>query len=450
MNGVRIFVLGCLVSLFFAGCEKSSGPEGPDYNKMGAAEDLLRLTPDLQPETFRNIDKLFTTRTIKRGKSVFPLPYHTSLLSSVTYSPDGSNSYTIDDYITRNRVAGLLIIKDGKIALERYALGNKATSRWAGFSTSKSVVSTLIGIAVKEGKIADIDDQVVDYLPQLAETAYDGVTIKQLMQMSSGVEWNEDYLDPNSDLSAVFQVLLDGERGGILSYMAGLERIADPGTQFLYKTGETHLQAEVLQSVLDGESISSYLSRKVWANMGMEADANWVLESEEGIEFGGGLMSMTLRDYGRFGLFMLNNGTINGTSILPSGWVDALSSPPADAPQCACNELYSENNGAEYPYAYPLGYSYNWWSLPDQTWGEWEYLDDASWWGSDAIEAVRPDFTNLLGTFTAQGVFGQFIHINPAEKMVTVVLSAWELPWIDPKEYETYCFINAAAEALQQ
>lgn len=450
MNGVRIFVLGCLVSLFFAGCEKSSGPEAPDYDKMGAAEDLLRLTPELQPETFRNIDKLFPTRTIKRGRSVFPLPYQESMLLSVTYSPDGVNSYTINDFMSRNRVAGLLIIKDGKIALERYALGNKASSRWAGFSTTKSVVSTLMGIAVKEGKIADIDDQVVDYLPQLAETAYDGVTIKQLMQMSSGVEWNEDYLDPDSDLSAVFQAILDGESGGILNYMAGLQRIAEPGTQFLYKTGETHLQAEVLKSVLDGETISNYLSRKIWANMGMEADANWLLESEGGIEFGGGLLSMTLRDYGRFGLFMLNDGKINGTSILPSGWVDALSSPPADAPQCACNELYSENNGAEYPYAYPLGYSYNWWSLPDQTWGEWEYLDDASWWGSDAIEAVRPDFTNLLGTFTAQGVFGQFIHINPAEKMVTVVLSAWELPWIDPKEYETYCFINAAAEALKQ
>lgn len=449
-NSIRLSVLTLLLSLFFAGCEKNSDPEGPDYDKIGAAKDLLWLTPDLQPETFRNIDKIFATRTIKRGNNVFPLPYHASSLSSVIYSPDGVNSYTIDDFISRNRVAGLLIIKDGKIALERYALGNKASSKWVGFSTTKSVVSTLIGIAVKEGKIADIDDQVVDYLPQLVETAYDGVTIKDLMQMSSGVEWNEDYLDPNSDLSAVFQAILDGERGGILNYMAGLERIAEPGTQFIYKTGETHLEAELLKTVLQGESISDYLSRKVWANMGMEADANWLLESENGIEFGGGLISMTMRDYGRFGMFILNDGKINGTSILPSGWVNALGSPPADAPQCACNELYSQNNAGEYAYAYPLGYSYNWWPLPGQTWGSWDYLDDASWWGSDAIEAVSPNFTNLLGTFTAQGIFGQFIHINQAEKMVTIVLSAWETPWIDPKEYETYCFINAATEALKE
>lgn len=447
-NIIKVFVLILLVSLPFTGCEKKSDIDDPAPDKIGAAKDLLWLTPDLQPGTFRNIDKILPTRIIKRGNHVFPLPYDASMLTSVPYSPDGVNSYDIDDFIKRNNVAGLLIIKNGKIVLERYALGNNADSKWVGFSTGKSVVSTLIGIAVQDGKINSINDQVIDYLPQLEGTAYDGVSIKDLMQMSSGVEWNEDYLDPDSDLSAIFQCVLNGESGGILNYMSHLPRVAEPGTQFIYKTGETHIEAELLNSVLQGESISDYLSRKLWANMGMEADGNWLLESDNGIEFGGGLVSMTLRDYGRFGQFILNDGIINDEAILPTGWAQAAGAPPADAPQCAYGELYSTNNAGESAYAYPLGYSYNWWPLPSQTWGNWEHLNDPSWWGSDAINAVSPNFTHLLGTTTAQGIFGQFIHINKEEKMVSIVLSAWATPWIDPKEYETYCFLNAATGAL--
>lgn len=451
MKNIRIvFIFILFVSLSFTGCDKTPDSEDPEPDKIGEAKDLLWLTPDLQPGTYRNIDKIFPTRTINRGNTVFELPYDSLLLSSVNYSPDGVNSYDIDDYIDRNDVAGLLIIKDGKIMLERYALGNNSDSKWVGFSTGKSVMSTLIGIAVQDGKINSIDDQVVEYLPQLRETAYDGVTIKDLMQMSSGVEWNEDYLDPTSDILAIFDCILNNESGGILNYMSNLSRIAEPGTQYIYKTGETHLESEILHSVLQGESISDYLSRKVWANMGMEADGNWLLESNNGVEFGGGLVSMTLRDYGRFGMFILHDGIINNEAILPSGWVQEAAVPPSDAPQCNYGELYSEHNAGAYAYAYPLGYSYNWWSMPNATWGNWEYLNDATWWGSDAIDAVPPDFQNLLGSFTAQGIFGQFIHINKEENMVSIVLSAWKTPWIDPKEYETYCFLNAATEMLKQ
>jgi len=448
-NIEKLFIFILISSLLFAGCEKNKEGNDPDQDKIGAAEDLLWLTPDLQPGTYRNIDKIFPTRVIKHGNNVFPLPYNATMLSSVVYSPDGINSYDIDDFIDRNNISGLLIIKDGKVALERYALGNNDDSKWVGFSTGKSFVSTLIGIAVQDGKIGSINDQVVEYLPQLEGSAYDGVSIKDLMQMSSGVSWNEDYMDPDSDISAIFQCILDGQSGGVINYMSQLPRLAEPGTRYIYSTGETHLEAELLNSVLQGESISDYLSRKIWANMGMEADGNWLLESENGIEFGGGLLSMTLRDYGRFGLFILNDGIINNEAILPVGWVNEAGTPPLDAPQCAYGELYSANNAGAYAYAYPLGYSYNWWPMPNQTWGSWDYLNDPLWWGSDAIDALPPNFTNLLGTFTAQGIFGQFIHINKDENMVAIVLSAWETPWIDPKEYETYCFLNAATDALK-
>jgi CubicO group peptidase (beta-lactamase class C family) len=181
----------------------------------------------------------------------------------------------------------------------------------------------------------------------------------------------------------------------------------------------------------------------------MEADGNWLLESDNGIEFGGGLVSMTLRDYGRFGTFILVDGIINNEAMLPQGWLQEIGAVPFDAPQCACGNLYSENNAGEYAYSYPLGYSYNWWPLPTQSWGNWDYLNEPLWWGADAIDATPPNFNNLLGTTTAQGIFGQFIHINKEENMVSIVLSTWETPWIDPKEYETYSFLNAATDALK-
>lgn len=439
--GIAVFMI--------AACDKDP-EENPLLDKIGNAKDLLWLSPDLQPGTYRNIDKIFPSRRIKRGDHVYPLPYAASPLTSVSYSPNGVNNYTIDQFIKRNNVAGLLIIKNGQIVLERYTQGNNPYSKWVGFSTGKSVVSTLIGMAIQDGKIHSIDDQVVDYLPKLIGSAYDGVTIKQLMQMSSGVSWNEDYLDPSSDLSVIFQCILDGNSGGIIDYMSKLPRVAAPGTQFIYKTGETHLQTEILKSVLNGETISDYLSRKLWANMGMESDGSWLLESKKGTEFGGGLVSMSLRDYGRFGTFMLHDGVVNGEALLPPGWVQQVGVPPFDAPQCANGDLYSANNVGADAYAYPLGYSYNWWTMPAKSWGNWENLDNPSWWGHYAINATAPNFTNLLGTFTAQGIFGQFIHINKRENIVSIVLSTWPTPWIDPKEYETYCFLDAVTEALKQ
>ena len=444
-----LFLLFGSITLFVISCKKDTYYIDANGDKYGTAKDLLNLDPELQPGTYRNMDKIFTTRTIRCGNSVYPLPQSLTPLTSVRYSPDGSETYNIYDFIKRNNVAGLLIIKDGEIVLERYAQGNTARSKWISFSTGKSVVSTLIGIAVQDGKIRSINDPVTDYIPKLRSTAYDKVTIRQLMQMSSGVQWNEDYQDSGSEISAMMQCVLDGKAGGIIDVMSKLTGTATPGTRFLYNTGETHLEAEILNSALDGESLSDYLSRKIWADMGMEADGFWVLESANGTEFGGGSLSMTLRDYGRFGVFILNNGVVNGISVLPPGWVAEAGSPAPDSRQCGYGLLYADYNASSTPYAYPLGYGYNWWSMPTPAWGAWENLNKRLWWGSDAINVPPPDFPNLVGTFIAQGIFGQFIHINQKDNMVSVIWSTWKDPWIDPKEYEVYCFLDAATALLK-
>jgi CubicO group peptidase (beta-lactamase class C family) len=444
---VYTFIFSCLLIFSLYSCKKEN--EKPVEEKIGKAEDFLNLSPEYQPGTYRNINKIFNTRTFKRGNNVYPLPYAAKPLATVNYSADGINTYGIDDFIERNYVSGLLILKNGEIVLERYAQGNNASSKWTSFSVAKSITSTLIGMAIKDGKIGSINDQVITYLPHMAGTAFDGVTIRQLLQMSSGVYWNEDYSDPESEIAAMVQALLNEQAGGILELLSGLQRSSEPGTIFNYSTGETFLQGEVLRAALGGETISEYLERKIWTNMGMESDGYWLLESPDGIETAGGNVSMCLRDYGRFGMLMLNNGIINGTPMLPNGWVNDATKPAADSPQCDYGILYSDYNTDYYPYYYPLGYGYNWWSMPETEWGAWDYLNSPDWWGEYAANVSDQKFNNLKGCYLAQGIFGQFILVNPQENMVIVIWSTWPEAWIDPLEYEVYSFMNAATGYLK-
>ncbi len=451
-SAARFHQVACL-TVFLAGCGVPNPVNSTLPDKVGNAADLLVLPADMQAGTYRNIDKIFNTRTFSRGTTVYPLPNSPMPLTSVKYSPDGKNTYGIEEYLKRNNVAGLLIIKEGKIVLERYAQGNTETTKWTSFSVGKSITSTLVGAAVQDGTIKDIQALVTDYLPQMKGTAYEGVTIKHLLQMSSGVKWNEDYRDPNSDLSALFKCLVDGKTGGcILSVLSKVKTYAPPGKAFHYSTGEAHLEGEVLAAALGGESLSSYLSRKIWANVGMESDGYWMLESKDGQEFAGGCLSMVLRDYGRFGQFILDNGVAGGKPVLPPDWLAMASAPAPGESQVANGNLYTVANGyGPLSYQYPQGYGFNWWTLPEGTWGPWDYLNEPTVWGTNTIAAPAGfNFANLSGSFVAPGIFGQMIHINPKEKMVTVVWSIWRDPWIDPKEYETYSFLNAVTEVLKK
>src|SRR5262249_38651276 len=156
--------------------------------------------------------------TVKRGDYVRPLPKAERSLDSVTYS-QGEKSWTIDDYMKAYNVSGLMIVKDGKVLLERYGLGRKPEDRWISYSVTKSITSTLVGAAIKDGKIKSLDDLVTTYIPQLVGSAYDGVTLRQLLTMSSGVKWNEDYADPNSDVARSARTIIEPGVNPIVSYM---------------------------------------------------------------------------------------------------------------------------------------------------------------------------------------------------------------------------------------
>ena len=362
------------------------------------------LTPELAVNTFRNIDRLFPTRLIPHASRPWPLPPAAKPLDEVRFTDRGT-AHTTEDYLTLNRVAGLLVLDHGRIALERYRFGNTARTRWMSMSIAKSITSTLIGAALKQGRIRSIGDSVTHYVPALANSAYDGVTIRDVLMMASGARWNETYTDPTSDRRRLLEAQISQVPGSALAVMKSLPRAAAPGTVNNYNTGETQVAGLVVRGAV-GEPLATYLGERIWTRFGMEADADWWLDSPDGIEIGGSGISATLRDYGRFGLFLLADGVAGGDSILPTAWLREATTPKA------------LRNGT------PLDYGYLWWTGPSA--------------------AARRD-----GAFAAEGIYGQFLYVNPAAQVVIVVWSARAQP-VGADAIDDWSFFDAVTEQLRR
>ncbi|HJY40408.1 MAG TPA: serine hydrolase domain-containing protein, partial [Steroidobacteraceae bacterium] len=309
---------------------------------LGPPDRVLFWTPAQQQASYPNMDRIFLTREISRGDPkahpAYPLPVALEDLSKVSFEVAGKR-YSVADYIQHNHVAGLLVIHNGKIAYEHYALGHTAASKWTSFSVAKSLTSMLVGAAIKDGYIKSVDDPVTAYLPVLKGTSYEDVSIKHVLQMSSGVGWNEDYTDPKSDVAQIGAVAAQGGSLGLVKYMGALPRVAPPGSKFNYNTGETHLAGAIVRAAV-GNNLSSYASQKIWSKFAMESNGFWMLADEYGAEHAGCCLSATLRDYGRIGLLALRKGVLSdGTSILPDTWMKDATTPSASMP----------------------GYGYQWW-----------------------------------------------------------------------------------------
>ncbi len=342
-------------------------PASAEEVELLTDEGILFWSPQQQITGYRGIDKLYPTREIQRGEYAYPLIPDARDLSEFRYRFEGKR-LSLDDYMHDMQVAGVIAVKDGRVVLERYGLGNDADSRWISFSVAKSVVSMLIGAAIKDGYFSSVDDLVVDYLPQLKGGAYDTVTIKNILQMASGVAWNEDYDDANSDVANA-----PGGTLPLFGYMRGLPRDVAPDEKFNYNTGETNIAGALLRSAI-GNNLATYLTTKIWQPFGMESDASWMIEAPGGVEFGGCCINATLRDYARIGIFAMRDGVLpNGDRVLPEGWMQASTTP---------------SNAFD-------GYGYYWWL----------FFGD--------------------GVYAALGVFGQLIYIDPAKDLVIAMHSAW-------------------------
>jgi CubicO group peptidase (beta-lactamase class C family) len=390
------------LSCAFVSCQPVDEQPYPHADEtIGSAHQIYdaALPHELAVNTYRNIDRVFPSRKVPRSETPSELPVSGKLPADVHFTFQDS-VYSMDDYIEQNRVAAMLILKDGKMMYELYRFGNTGQTRWMSMSIAKSIVSALIGAAIQDGYIENIDDYVTRYVPSLGGTAYDGVTVKHVLTMTSGAAWNEEYTDPGSDRRRLLDAQISQEPGAVLEVMKGLEREHEPGTVYRYNTGETQIVAEVLYRAT-GRPLSTYLSERIWQPMGAEADAYWWLDSEDGVEIGGSGFAATLHDYGRFGQFVLDNGVINSEAILPENWVQEAGSP------------------IELPDGTEINYGYLWWTAE--------------------TEAGRRD-----GAFSADGIFGQTIYLNPAENVVIVVWSAWP----NPTQSGTFDFDWSVFEAV--
>ncbi len=343
------------------------GPQDPSKVLFWSHEDQINGYPHMESR--------FAVRIAHRGDHVAPLPKAKQELKLAwTYNGEPWDTET---YLSRNHGVGLLVIKDGQIVLERYAEGQGPDTRWTSFSLAKSFSSTLVGAAIKDGYIKSVDDPVTNYLPGLKGSAYEGVTVRQLLQMTSGVKWNEDYGDPKSDVALFGKEPSVNGSDPVVAYMARLPREAEPGTKWVYKTGETNLVGSLVRAATH-KTMADYLSEKIWKPVGMEQDAIWMVDTSGG-EVAGCCLSATLKDYGRMAQFVLDGAKVKGKPIVPDGWFrDATTSSDV---------ALKAMNGAG-------GYGYQWWTSPG-------------------------------GIFRGQGIFGQQMWINPAKRLIVISWSAW-------------------------
>ena len=369
---------------------------------------------DMTPENLAAADRgqVWPHRIIRCGDAVRPLPPHDHSLDDLTFEV-GDVRLSLSDYMARSRTCGLLILKGGKIALERYGMGSGPERRQTSYSTAKSITATLVGAALHDGAISSLDDRCDLYLPWLRGSAYEGVTVRNVLRMCSGVAWSE-LEGGQSDVERLRQALASRRPGSILDLACSLPRAHPQGAVFNYSTVDSCVLGAVLAAAT-GRPLADYCAEKIWGPAGMEANAYWLLESEGGLEWGGTGVSARLRDVGRFGLLVMEDGeAFSGRRVVPPGWRDLAGQP--DSPPTAFGRLIPGS---------PAGYGYHWWAVP------------------------RSPANVSGGAFSAVGAYGQRIFVNPAEQVVAAIQSAWRQPLDSDAEAETIALLRAAVCALR-
>lgn len=361
MKAWGLFAMGLVLAVTPATAQKT-GPvpltaENADRIRQAGGE-ILFWSQSQRDANFPAMDRQFPGAIAKAS----PRPY--PLRAGKPLKLDG-----VDDFIAANNTAGLIIVQDGRIRLERYARGYSRQGRYTSFSVAKSLTSTLVGAAIKDGYIKSVDDPVTRYIPELAGSAYDGVTVRQVLTMTSGVKWNEDYTDPNSDVVRMYANPVPEGTDPTVAYLRTLPREAPAGSKWVYKTGETNLIG-VLVTKATGKSLTDYAEAKIWRPFGMERDLFWMVD-QSGQNIGGCCLSASLRDYARIGQFVLGGGG----DVVPPNWFADGTHPTTKL-----------DDGR--------GYGYQWWIDAD-------------------------------GSFQAQGIFGQLIHIDPKRRLVIAMSSDW-------------------------
>ena len=371
---MRIWLSSAAMVLALSGCV--AGYSGPVETVAVQENPVTFVTPperdpaDLQvlfwsdeqrSARFRDMENWFEGHEVKGALEPRPLPNGAPL--------DDALAAEIRDVMDATNAAGVMVLQNGQKCFESYRLGFGPEQRWTSFSVAKSFTSTLLGAAIRDGFIGSLQDPVTKYIPELAGSAYDDVTVEQLATMTSGVAWNEDYTDPDSDVAKMASFVLEYGEDAMVAQMKDLPREAPPGEKWVYKTGETNLIGLVVENAV-GLPLAAYAKQKIVNPAGFEADMFWMSDPRGG-SIGGCCLSIRLADYARMGEFALEGGE----GVVPDGWFGDAGDSKVDF----------ERPG--------FGYGYQWWVYD--------------------------------GGYGAQGIFGQSITIIPEKDLVVAVVSNW-------------------------
>lgn len=396
-------------------------PSPLDKN-LPAAHDMLSWSQNDRIIGFRNTYRLYDGSVFRPDrKNTLTLPKSKSSLNNNTISYSINNKkYDLNQYLKNQNVTGLIILKDGKIALEYYGHGNTPTTLWTSRSIGKSVVSTLVGIAIQQEKIDSVDDPIIKYLPDLQGTAWQHVTLKQILQHTSGVEWNEDYTDPVSDFAHMTycEAKINPDEC-VYQLVKNVKAKNKPGEVWSYNTGGAWLVGKVLEAAT-GQNIAAYLQNNLWKKAGMEREGVWHSYQRDVTDMGGHGFNATLRDYARFALFVSREGKLsNGQKLLPDHWL-------------ADSSNWTQARNSVTP-EYPKGqYGYQWWNY-------------------HPTSGTPLSSKNMDATFWGRGIFGQRMAINPKNNIVMVQWSAWDSARPSAEiENENALFFNAVTNYLNQ
>ncbi|NOV21906.1 class C beta-lactamase-related serine hydrolase, partial [Ensifer adhaerens] len=282
---------------------------------------------DVNAFAFRNMDELFTIRTVPHSGAAWVLPREDHKLD-FSYEFNGK-TFIAEDFLERSYTNAFLVMKNGKIVTEIYRNNSDASTRFMGWSMTKSITAMLVGAAVADGYIASIDDPVVKYLPELKKGGYREVTLRQILEMRSGVDYEEryDFANPGIAASNHINALVKN----VARFAdAGLDigTAAKPGEVFAYKTIDTAILGWVIERVTGG-TVAAYTTEKLWEPLGAEADGFYIMDGKPGVgrEFSGAGFNATLRDWARFGQMLVNEGTVDGRQVVNSDWIKTARTP---------------------------------------------------------------------------------------------------------------------------
>jgi CubicO group peptidase (beta-lactamase class C family) len=386
---IRLFA----IALALAVCLPSAAKEQANPSIGQQREAVLFWTQAQRDARFPRMYERFPSDRAAHGAQVHALSPGRPL------AMDGKDaSAWLAGYMAKYHVAGVMVLQHGRVRLQRYASGFGPQRRWESFSVAKSVTSTLLGIALQQGLIHGMDDTLGTYIPELRGSAYADVTVRQLLTMTSGVRWNEDYADPKSDVARMYLGACENGEAHVLSYLKKLPRQWPAGTHWNYNTAETDLLGILVQRATH-RSLAAYLSDTIWKPYGMASDAYWIKDECDGSDTGGSGLSATLGDYARLGQFMLDGGRIGGKPAIAAAWLQGAlqRQEKVDAPD--------------------RGYGYLWWTDSD-------------------------------GSYAAIGIFGQMVYVDPSRQLVIAQVASWPHAVSDELVAARRAFVAAIKHAL--